>query len=405
MPGFLCCIGAHLPFRILRGDAAGLAWESDSKAVDPKDIMSAVAQKQQRGYGGVEPADLLLAWYDRERRHLPWRSAPGDKPNPYHVWLSEVMLQQTTVKAVIPFFLRFLATWPTVEALASASLDQVLVQWAGLGYYSRARNLHACAQAVVSQNGGAFPTTEAELQTLPGIGPYTAAAIVAIAFGAKASPVDGNIERVMARLFAVAEPMPAIKPRLRTLARSLTPDDRAGDFAQALMDLGATVCTPKRPSCLMCPLTSCCAGYALGTAAMLPRRAVKAARPVRHGQAFVALREDGHVLLRRRPNAGLLGGMMEVPSSAWLDTPGDPLEALRTAPVGSEWWPVSGLVGHTFTHFRLEMRVLRSLVSAQTPLNLWAEPERCRWVHRRDLDGAALPSVMRKIIAHALSEF
>ncbi len=346
----------------------------------------------------------VLQWYDAERRDLPWRYGPGKPADAYRVWLSEIMLQQTTVKAVIPYFERFLARWPTVKALAKADLDDVLAMWAGLGYYSRARNLHACAQVIATQHKGRFPRTEAELAELPGIGPYTAAAVASIAFGQKATPVDGNVERVVARLFAVTAPMPGSKPELRRLAATLTPDSRAGDFAQAMMDLGATVCTPRRPSCLMCPLKSQCAAHAQGLAETLPARTAKPERPVRYGVAFVTLSESGHVLLRRRPDAGLLGGMLEVPSTAWGDAwlPAD--AALRVAPVQSAWWPVAGSIVHTFTHFRLEMMVYRAIVPPDAELDLWADPERCRWVHRRDLANEALPSVMRKVLAHALGD-
>ena len=367
------------------------------------DEMAAVARKQQiLPIAGPHTAPALLDWYDRERRVLPWRFAPGAKADPYRVWLSEIMLQQTTVKAVIPFYQGFLKRWPTVKALANADLDDVLSAWAGLGYYSRARNLHACAKAVVALHKGRFPRSEDQLLALPGIGPYTAAAIASIAFGEAATPVDGNVERVVARMFAVRAPLPAAKPELKRLAATLTPDERPGDFAQAMMDLGATVCTPKRPSCLMCPLQGDCAANALGIESMLPARAVKAERPVRHGVAFLAQREDGHVLLRRRPNAGLLGGMLEVPSTAWIEDWISAEEALRSAPVRGDWWPLPGAVSHTFTHFKLELMVYRTVVPDDCALNLWAEPDRCRWVHRRDLHAAALPSVMRKVIAHAL---
>jgi A/G-specific adenine glycosylase len=345
---------------------------------------------------------LLLAWYDRERRALPWRVAPGLTADPYRVWLSEIMLQQTTVKAVIPYYLDFLRRWPSVEALAAASLDDVLAAWAGLGYYSRARNLHACALAVVEQHGGRFPASEAALKELPGIGPYTAAAIAAIAFGEMATAVDGNVERVVARLFAVTEPLPACKPALRRLAERLTPAARAGDHAQAMMDLGATVCTPKQPSCRMCPIAELCAARAQGLAALLPMRSAKPERPVRLGVAFVALREDGAVLLRRRPARGLLGGMLEVPSSDWAHSWPPLPEAMRAAPVGGDWRMVPGLVLHTFTHFRLEASVYRAHVPMRAALTVAADAPRCQWLPRGDLHAAALPSVMRKLIAHAL---
>lgn len=367
--------------------------------------MTAVARKQlPLRPAGPDTVDALLAWYDEERRDLPWRVAPGRRADPYRVWLSEIMLQQTTVKAVIPYYLRFLARWPTVRALADAPLDDVLAAWAGLGYYSRARNLHKCAVVVACEPEGKFPSTLGELQKLPGIGPYTAAAIAAIAFGEPTTPVDGNVERVVARLFAVRQPLPAAKTELKRLAATLTPERRAGDFAQAMMDLGAGICTPKRPSCLVCPVQQDCAGSAHGIAEQLPIRLERAERPQRVGFAFVALREDGQVLLRKRPEAGLLGGMLEVPGTEWRDLLPPVREALRTAPVRADWWAVPGTVVHVFTHFRLEVVVYRALVPSDATLTFWAEPERCRWVARRDLHAAAVPSVMRKIIAHALKE-
>ena len=367
--------------------------------------MTAVARKQlPLRPAGPDTVDALLSWYDEERRDLPWRMAPGRRADPYRVWLSEIMLQQTTVKAVIPYYLRFLDRWPNVKALADASLDDVLAAWAGLGYYSRARNLYKCAGVVAGELRGRFPSTVTELQKLPGIGPYTAAAIAAIAFGEPATPVDGNVERVVARLFAVRQPLPVAKPELKRLAATLTPQRRAGDFAQAMMDLGAGICTPRRPSCLVCPVQQDCAGSARGIAEQLPMRLERAERPQRVGFAFVALREDGHVLLRKRPEAGLLGGMLEVPGTEWGDLLPPARDALRTAPVRADWWAVPGTVAHVFTHFRLEVIVYRALVPADVSLTFWAEPERCHWVARRDLHAAAVPSVMRKVIAHALRE-
>jgi A/G-specific adenine glycosylase len=351
---------------------------------------------------GARAAEALLAWYDREQRLLPWRARPGVTPDPYAVWLSEIMLQQTTVKAVLPRYTLFLRRWPDVAALASAELGEVLGAWAGLGYYARARNLHACAREVVRRFGGRFPETEALLRTLPGIGDYTAAAIAAIAFGAHAMPVDGNIERVVARVFALTTPLPAAKPEIKALAASLTPKTRAGDFAQALMDLGATICTSRRPGCGLCPLRPDCAAHAPGLAEVLPYREAKAERPIRRGTAFVVLRADGAVLLRERPPKGLLGGMLETPSSPWIAAERNGMADFEHAPLKAQWREVPGLVEHIFTHFHLQLAVYRAEVPVDAEVTSAASPERCRWVHVRDLHGAALPSVMRKVLAHAL---
>jgi A/G-specific adenine glycosylase len=368
------------------------------------DHVGAVAQKQlPLRPAGQETVRALLNWYDAERRDLPWRYGPRKKADPYRVWLSEIMLQQTTVKAVIPYFEKFVARWPTVKDMAAAREDDVLKMWAGLGYYSRARNLKKCADAIVRDYNGAFPADEAELEKLPGIGPYTAAAIAAIAFGQKATPVDGNVERVVARLFAVRQPLPLAKSEIKHLAATLTPARRAGDFAQAMMDLGSGICTPKRPSCLMCPLQQDCAANAHGDAELLPIKLPKGERPVRRGIAFLVQREDGAVLLRKRSEAGLLGSMMEVPSTAWSEELPSRREALKSAPLSAQWWPVAGQVVHIFTHFRLEIVVYRGLVSEDASVSLFAGPERCRWVKRRDLHAEALPSVMKKIIAHGFN--
>ncbi|HSI41648.1 MAG TPA: A/G-specific adenine glycosylase [Xanthobacteraceae bacterium] len=337
----------------------------------------------------------MLAWYDRHRRRLPWRAEPGAVADPYHVFLSEIMLQQTTVAVVQPYFAAFLGRWPRVEALAAAPLEEVLQAWAGLGYYARARNLHACARAVVERHGGRFPAEEAALLALPGIGPYTAAAIAAIAFGRKATPVDGNWERVVARLFALAEPLPGAKPALRRLAATLTPDRRPGDFAQAMMDLGATLCTPRRPACALCPWSDACRARAEGTPERYPAKSPKAARPLRRGIAFLARRADGAVLARSRPLKGLLGGMTEVPSTPWqADVLGD---AAAHAPLKARWRALPGAVAHVFSHFALELAVWR----ADVPLSAAAPPGH-RWVPAAALDGEAFPSVMRKVLAHGL---
>jgi A/G-specific adenine glycosylase len=354
-------------------------------------------RRHQRGADATRVApETLLAWYDRHRRALPWRARNGERAEPYRVWLSEIMLQQTTVKAVAPYYARFLARFPTVTDLAAAPRDAVLSLWAGLGYYARARNLHACAQAVAAQHAGAFPDTEEGLRALPGIGAYTAAAIAAIAFDRRASPVDGNIERVIARLFAIEEELPAAKPRIRALAEQLTPDRRAGDFAQAMMDLGATLCTPKSPACVLCPFSAPCAARARGDQESYPRKARKKTGTLRRGAAYVAVRDDGFILLRTRPAKGLLGGMSEVPTSPW-SAEFDAARALDDAPFSAAWRRVPGVVTHTFTHFPLELLVYRARVDGRKAL-----PAGSFWTALDALDATALPSVMRKVIGHAV---
>lgn len=340
-------------------------------------------------------AGAILAWYDRNRRVMPWRALPGETADPYHVWLSEIMLQQTTVAAVGPYFERFLARWPDVTALADAPLDDVLHAWQGLGYYARARNLHRCANVVAHELGGRFPETEAALRELPGIGRYTAAAVAAIAFDKRATVVDGNVERVIARRFRVTEPLPNSKGTLYDLADSLTPPDRPGDYAQAVMDLGATICTPRSPKCLLCPWSDQCAGRDI--AAELPRRAPKKVRPLRRGVAFWLRRPDGAVLLRRRPEQGLLGGMIEVPSTDWLEGPPlDQATAETAAPLpGRDWRMLPGFVAHGFTHFRLELSVLAGNADGDPPAE-------ARWCPIDKLDEQALPTAMKKVVAHAV---
>ncbi|MCB8820321.1 A/G-specific adenine glycosylase [Microvirga rosea] len=344
-----------------------------------------------------DPADLLT-WYDRHRRDLPWRAKPGEAVDPYRVWLSEIMLQQTTVVAVRPFYQRFLEKFPTVSALAEAPVDAVMQAWAGLGYYSRARNLHACAKAVVEKHGGLFPGTEAELLKLPGVGAYTAAAVAAIAFNQPAAAVDGNVERVVSRLFMVEDPLPKAKPLIRTLTQDLVPADRPGDFAQALMDLGATICTPRRPACALCPWMTPCRARAEGLQETFPRKIKKEAGQLRRGAAFVVLRADDSILLRTRPPQGLLGGMAEAPTSIW-EPDYEPSRAVLDAPLDARWQRLPGVVRHVFTHFPLELTILFAKVPKGTPA-----PEDMRWTLRRDLHEEALPGVMKKVIAHALGE-
>ncbi len=341
-----------------------------------------------------DPA-ALLAWYDRHRRVLPWRAMPGETADAYRVWLSEIMLQQTTVKAVAPYYVRFLQRWPNVDELAAAPLDDVLRAWAGLGYYARARNLHACAGAVVAEHGGRFPVTEDALRTLPGVGAYTAAAIAAIAFDRRAVAIDGNIERVVARLFAVEMPLPAAKTEIRRFAETLVPESRPGDFTQAMMDLGATICTPKKPACSLCPWFDPCEARRRGDAETFPRKAAKVEGKLRRGASFVVIRADGHVLVRSRPSKGLLGGMTEVPSTAWTQD-FDETRALDQAPLKAKWRRVSGVVEHGFTHFPLEQSVYVAMMPASANA-----PAGMRWVPLAELHGEALPNVMRKVIAHA----
>ncbi|PZN92445.1 MAG: A/G-specific adenine glycosylase, partial [Hyphomicrobiales bacterium] len=302
-------------------------------------------------------------WYDRRRRVLPWRALPGETPDPYRVWASEIMLQQTTIAAVKPYYERFMARFPTIAALAAAPSEEVMQAWAGLGYYSRARNLHACAKAVMADHGGRFPDTEDGLRALPGIGAYTAGAVAAIAFDRPAAAVDGNVERVMTRLFAIEDLLPGARPLVRERVLALMPQDRPGDFAQALMDLGATICTPRNPVCGLCPWREPCVARGEGTQETFPRKAAKKTGQTRYGAAFVLQRADGAVLLRTRPPKGLLGGMAEVPTSEWradyeLDG------ASQDAPVVTRWRQMPGTVRHVFTHFPLELTVF--LASAPT---------------------------------------
>ena len=326
---------------------------------------------------------------------MPWRAAQGVTADPYRVWLSEIMLQQTTVATVGAYFLKFIQRWPTLNALASADLDDVLRLWAGLGYYRRARLLHQCAQTLRDKYGGLFPQDEQTLKTLPGIGTYTAAAITAIAFDTPANVVDGNVERVMSRIFAIRDPLPKAKAKLREAAETLVPQKRCGDYAQALMDLGATICSPRSPACTQCPWQKSCQAHAQGIQATLPRRAKAKPKPTRRAVAFVLFDPQGKIFLRRRPPQGLLAGMMEIPSSPWLETSMPGLAQSRPhAPARAKWKQTQGLVTHTFTHFTLEITV----ATATTDKKLQG-----LWAHPRQLENEALPSIMKKIVSHALT--
>jgi A/G-specific adenine glycosylase len=341
-----------------------------------------------------DPAQLLR-WYDRHRRIMPWRALPGEAPDPYRVWLSEIMLQQTTVAAVIPYFEKFLALFPNVAVLAQAETTSVMAAWAGLGYYARARNLHACARAVAAR-GGVFPDRLEGLRALPGIGPYTARAIAAIAFNQPVVPVDGNVERVMARLYNITIPLPAAKRALALAADRFgshpAAHARPGDFAQALFDLGATICT-RRPACGICPLAAGCAGRIAGAPETLPSRAAKPARPLRHGALFWLTDAGGQVLLRRRPDAGLLGGMTELPGTEWRSEPWTQDAALLAGPMPADWRR-AGQVRHVFTHFELRLDVFAARVETIRAAGFLARASA--------LQAEALPSVMRKGVALAL---
>ena len=337
-------------------------------------------------------APAVLAWYDDHARDLPWRVSPADRqrgvsPDPYRVWLSEVMLQQTTVAAVKAYFLRFTSLWPRVEDLAAAPLDSVLREWAGLGYYARARNLHACAQAVVREHGGVFPTNAVGLQALPGIGAYTSAAIAAICFDERVAVLDGNLDRVLARYYALDVPVRDAKEQLRAALQASVPE-RAGDFAQAMMDLGATICAPRAATCLICPLRPGCIAARDGTPLLYPIKPAKTEKPVRRGHAFVMLDAAGDVYLQSRPPKGLLAGMTEVPGSDWGADPGDP-DYPRDAQ-----WRHRGQVVHVFTHFRLELEVWSAMVVPEGLDNGW-------WAEPSALKGEALPTLFRKVLAQA----
>ncbi len=344
----------------------------------------------------VEAARRVLAWWDRHRRSFPWRAAPGERADPYRVWLSEVLLQQTVARTAVPYFERFVALWPRVEDLAAAPLEEVMRAFAGLGYYSRARNLHACARQI-AQRGGAFPQDEAVLRALPGVGAYTAAAIAAIAFNRHASPVDGNIARIMTRLHAIDAPIAKARATIAAAAAALTPADRPGDFAQALMDIGATICAPRSPDCRACPLEADCAGAATGEPQAWPRKKPRKARPERRGAAFFAQAADGSILLRARPLEGLLGGTLELPGTPW-SADFAPEAAASEAPFPASWRLAPGLVEQAFTHFSLRLNVYVARLEGNPPAR-----EGCFWVAPPEIERAALSGVMRKALAHGLA--
>jgi A/G-specific adenine glycosylase len=343
-------------------------------------------------------SDKLLAWYDASHRTMPWRTSPadikrGERPDPYRVWLSEVMLQQTTVATVAAYFNKFTAFWPTVGELAAASEEDVLKAWAGLGYYSRARNLKKCADIVARGHGGRFPQTAASLQALPGIGPYTAAAIASIAFNENVAVVDGNIERVVTRLFNIKQPLPQAKPAITKRVAKLTPPARPGDFAQAMMDLGATICTPRKPSCMICPLRGHCGAAKTGNPEIYPFKSPKKTKPKRAGAAFVAIGPGREILLRKRADSGLLAGMSEAPSSAWTANL-DGATGVEAAPFNADWRRC-GAVRHVFTHFELELTVYRADTNISPPPGHW-------W--SLDYLTEALPTLMKKVIEAALGD-
>lgn len=336
----------------------------------------------------------LLAWYDVHRRVLPWRAPAGKRADPYRIWLSEIMLQQTTVQAVGAYFRNFLKRWPDVKALAAAKEEDVLAAWAGLGYYARARNLHAAARMVAGDMKGKFPATAEGLRALPGVGAYTSGAIAAIAYDEKQAAMDANAERVIARLYAVQTPMPKAKPELHAHGQALVPE-RAGDFAQALMDLGSAICTPKRPNCGNCPLMRDCLAYKRGIQELLPVKAAKKARPLKRGAAFVARDRTGAVLLVKRPDKGLLAAMLEPPQGPWGDKFPSAKSAQSQAPFAAGWKKRPGIVRHGFTHFELEVEVYVVDVVRRAA-------GQGRWIAASALKDAALPTVMRKMIEHGL---
>ncbi|AQX27639.1 MULTISPECIES: A/G-specific adenine glycosylase [unclassified Bartonella] len=344
-----------------------------------------------------EISSLLLSWYDKNYRHLPWRMSPqkqitGIYPDPYQIWLSEVMLQQTTVKTVKPYFKKFLKLWPDLFSLSRASQEDIMKAWAGLGYYSRARNLKNCATQLVKNHGGKFPQSVKILRTLPGIGDYTAAAIAAIAFGYPVAVVDGNVERVITRLFAITSVLPKAKPEIKEKTQEITDVKRPGDFAQAMMDLGSTICTPRKPSCLLCPLQSVCKATKMQAVEVFPIKAPKKERPLRTGAAFVAINENKQIYLEKRQHTKLLNGMTQIPNNIGINEE----NGLQNAPFSANW-ELKGQITHIFTHFSLKLNVYcADNIHGIKLENGW-------WCDIHHLTQEALPTVMKKAIAVAIA--
>jgi len=354
----------------------------------------------------TEFSNRILAWYDENARVLPWRSLSNKQPNAYYVWLSEIMLQQTTVVTVGPYFEKFLKAWPTVDRLANSPLDDVLSAWAGLGYYARARNLHKCAVTVCQKYGGVFPKSEEELLTLPGIGAYTSAAISAIAYGQSAVVIDGNIERIISRVFRIKEQLPTARKKIKEGASSLTPEMRAGDYAQALMDIGATICTPKKPQCQLCPVSASCSAFKAGDAETYPIKAPKKIKPTRKAAILWVEKAEGIVLMRRREEKGLLGGMMEFPSTEWTVDAYDDHAALKNMVHGLGLGELTvpehsmGSIKHTFTHFHLELSIYSLTITTDTQVL----SNEIRWVSPTDFAKIAMPTLMNKVVKVVLAD-
>lgn len=357
--------------------------------------MNDASMKEPKEIGKIRAA--VLSWYDAERRELPWRSAPGHDADPYAVWMSEIMLQQTTVATVKAYFEAFMVKWPTVSDLASADLDDVLVAWQGLGYYARARNLHKCARTVADTHAGAFPDTVDALLKLPGVGPYTASAVAAIAYNRPTVPVDGNIERVVSRLFNIRTPLPGAKPEIQTCASLFADSERPGDFAQAVMDMGATICVPKNPKCMLCPVQEYCDGRKMGDPSVLPVKAPKKVRPERRAAMFWLENANGAVLLRRRAESGLLGGMMEFPSTDWREGDWPDSEECESAePISTEWICLPDEAVHVFTHFKFRIQVFVGKTDRiENTDGIWVQPQ--------DFPNYALPTVMKKVVRHVVT--